>query len=317
MVGKVTPNDMLSASRLPAICGMSKYQSPNDELKNSIDAINGIAPPDISNESMEWGNKLEPTILTEAAYRLGCSQLDIEHDKPYFHEKWPLSCSLDGTATGPATEVFTDPEKGIYVVGKPSITLMGTGVLEAKLTSMEPEDTPPLYRGPIQLQAQMSIIKASWGALCTLYRGTELRIFLFEPHQETLELIEQKSKEFQDKLDRYKNTGVIDFYDAINPKDAAKTYSGSIDEPVKLDDYCAELAKLIAQNKEKIKKMTEEIQTAETEIMNIMKAHTVAIAGDYQIKWPMRNYGETPAKIVPAKKAYSIRQSTLTIKGLK
>ena len=186
MVGKVTPNDMLSASRLPAVCGMSKYQSPNDELKNSIDAINGIAPADISNESMDWGNKLEPTILTEAAYRLGCSQLDIEHDKPYFHEKWPLSCSLDGTATGPAAEVFTDPEKGIYVVGKPSITLMGTGVLEAKLTAMEPEDIPPLYRGPLQLQAQMSIMKATWGALCVLYQGTELRIFLFEPHLETL-----------------------------------------------------------------------------------------------------------------------------------
>ena len=317
MVGKVTPNDMLSASRLPAVCGMSKYQSPNDELKNSIDAINGIAPADISNESMDWGNKLEPTILTEAAYRLGCSQLDIEHDKPYFHEKWPLSCSLDGTATGPATEVFTDPEKGIYVVGKPSITLMGTGVLEAKLTAMEPEDTPPLFRGPIQLQAQMSIIKATWGALCTLYRGTELRIFLFEPHPETLELIEQKSKEFQDKLDRYRNTGVIDFYDAINPKDAAKTYSGSIDEPVKLDDYGSELAKLILENKQKISKLEEENQLAQTELMNIMKNHTIAIAGEYQISWPQRSYKAQPAKIVPAKEAYTIRQSTLTIKGLK
>jgi predicted phage-related endonuclease len=317
MVGKVTPNDMLSASRLPAICGMSRYQTPNDELRISIDAINGIPPTDNTNESMEWGNKLEPPILTEAAYRLGCSQLDINHEKPYFHEKWPLCCSLDGTATGPATEVFTDPDKGIYVVGQPSITLMGTGVLEAKLTKMEPEDTPALYRGPIQLQAQMSIMKANWGAVCVLYQGTELRIFLFAPHQETLELIEQKSKEFQDKLDRYRNTGVIDFYDVVNPKDAAKTYSGSIDEPVKLDDYCAELAKLISDNKEKIKKMTEENQAAETEIMNIMKTHTLAIAGEYQISWPQRNYKATPAKITPAKEAYSIRQSTLTIKGLK
>ena len=41
MVGKVTPNDMLSASRLPAVCGMSVYRSPNDELLASIAAING------------------------------------------------------------------------------------------------------------------------------------------------------------------------------------------------------------------------------------------------------------------------------------
>ncbi len=55
MVGKVTPNDMLSASRLPAVCGMSQYRSPNDELLASIAAINGDELPNISNESMDWG----------------------------------------------------------------------------------------------------------------------------------------------------------------------------------------------------------------------------------------------------------------------
>jgi len=318
MVGKVTPNDMLSASRLPAVCGMSKYRSPNDELQASIDAINGKAPEDISNESMDWGNKLEPTILMESANRLGCVQLDIEHDKPYFHDKWPLSCSLDGTATGVMQEITTDPEKGVYVVGQQSIVLEGTGILEAKLTSMEPEDMPPLYRGPIQLQAQMSIFKAKWGALCTLYRGTELRIFLFAPHQETLELIERVSKEFQDKLDRYKNTGVCDFYEPISTKDATKTYPhGSIDEPVKLDDYGSELTKLLIENKQKISKLEEENQKIQTEIMSLMRSHVYAIAGNYQISWPERSYKAQPAKIVPAKEAYTIRQSTLTIKELR
>lgn len=318
MVGKVTPNDMLSASRLPAICGMSKYRSPNDELMSSIDAINGKAPKDESNEAMDWGNKLEPTILMEAANRLGCVQLDIEHDKPYFHDKWPLSCSLDGTATGVMQEITTDIDRGIYVVGQPSIILEGTGILEAKLTSMDPEDIPPLYRGPIQLQAQMSIFKAKWGALCTLYQGTELRIFLFAPHPETLELIERVSKEFQDKLDRYKNTGEIDFYAPISTKDATKTYpNGSINEPVKLDDYGAELTNLLMENKQKISKLEEENQKIQVEIMSIMRSHTVAIAGNYQISWPMRNYKAKPAIITPAKEAYTARQSTLTIKELR
>lgn len=46
MVGKVTPDTMLSASRLPAVMGYSKYRSPNDELLATIDALNGIEPPE-------------------------------------------------------------------------------------------------------------------------------------------------------------------------------------------------------------------------------------------------------------------------------
>ena len=318
MVGKVTPNDMLSASRIPAVCGMSKYRSPNDELLSSIDFLKGLNPPDIGNEAMAWGNRLEPTILMEAANRLGCSQLEIEHPTPYFHDKWPLCCSLDGTATGNMEEVFTDPEKGIYVVGSDSIVLSGTGIIEAKLTSMPAEDVLPLYRGPIQLQAQMAIYKATWGAIATLYQGTELRIFLFKQHPATLELIEKTCKEFQDKLDRWKETGEVDYYPPINPKDAARTFSaGSDDEPVKLDNYVEELTKLLLENKAKITKAEEENSKIQTEIMGIMRNHTHGIAGQYQISWPTRSYKAKPATITPAKEAYTIRQSTLTIKELK
>jgi hypothetical protein len=318
MVGKVTPNDMLSASRLPAVCGMSQYRSPNDELLSSIDAINGKAPPDISNESMDWGNKMEPTILLEAANRLDCMQLEIEHEKAYFHDKWPLSCSLDGTCYGKGQTVTSDPDKGIFVVGQNSITLDGLGVLEAKLTSMPAEDVLPLYRGPIQLQAQMSIMKASWGAVCTLYQGTQLRIFLFEPHLPTLRLIQETSKEFQDKLDRYKNTSEIDYYPPSNPKDAARTWSsGSDDEPLVLDTYAEELTKLFIQNKIKITNAEEENSKIQTEIMGMLKNRTHGIAGQYQIAWPVRHYKAKLATIVAAKEAYTVRQSTLTIKGIK
>lgn len=318
MVGKVTPNDMLSASRLPAVCGMSQYRSPNDELLASIDAINGIAPPDISNESMDWGNKMEPTILLEAANRLDCKDLEIDYDKAFFHDKWPLSCSLDGTCYGKGQEIVSDPDKGIYVVSGGSIKLDGMGVLEAKLTSMPAEDVLPLYRGPIQLQAQMAIMKASWGAVATLYQGTQLRIFLFEKHLPTLRLIEETSKTFQAKLDRYRNTGEIDYYPPVNPKDAARTWSsGSDDEPVKLDTYAEELTKLLLENKQKIAKAEEENSKIQTELMGMLREHTYGLAGEYQISWPVRNYKAKPATITPAKEAYSVRQSTLTIKAIK
>ena len=317
MVGKVTPNDMLSASRLPAVCGMSVYRSPNDELLSSIDSINGISPPDISNEAMGWGNKMEPTILLEAANRLNCKDLEIDYHTPFFHDKWPLSCSLDGTAYGKGQVIVSDPDNGIYVVGKDSITLDGMGVLEAKLTSMPAEDVLPLYRGPIQLQAQMSIMKAGWGAVCTLYQGTQLRIFLFEAHLPTLRLIQETSKTFQEKIDRYRNTGEIDYYPPINPKDAARTWaSGSDDEPVVLDSYAEELTKLLLENKQKITKAEEENSKIQTEIMGMLKNNTAGIAGEYRISWPTRTYKAQVAKITPAKEAYTIRQSTLSIKEL-
>ena len=318
MVGKLTPNTMLSASRLPAIMGMSKYRSANDELIMSIDAIQGKQPPDISNEAMNWGNKLEPTILMEAANRLGCSQLDYNHEEAYFHDDWPISCSLDGTATGNGEELVSDPERGIFVVGQESIRLEGTGVLEAKLTAMDAEDMPPLWRGPLQLQAQMAIYKAQWGAIATLYKGTELRIFVFALHKDTLDTIEKVSKDFQDRLDRFKNTGEIDYYPVQNPKDAARTYSNADDEePVQLDDYAEELIKLIQENKAKAAKMEAENEQAQTQLMEILKNHKYGIAGKYQVSWPTRSYKAQPAKISPAKEAYTVRQSTLTIKELK
>ena len=79
MVGKVTPDTMLSASRLPAVMGHSKYRSPNDELRATIDAINGIETPFNQNEAMNWGNNFEAAILVEAANRLNVSNLETNH----------------------------------------------------------------------------------------------------------------------------------------------------------------------------------------------------------------------------------------------
>jgi len=38
--------------------------------------------------------------------------------------------------------------------------------------------------------------------------------------------------------------------------------------------------------------------------------------GRFEIRWPMRSYKAQPEKIVPAKEAYTIRQTTLAIKEI-
>jgi hypothetical protein len=58
----------------------------------------------------------------------------------------------------------------------------------------------------------------------------------------------------------------------------------------------------------------EEISEAEAELKNMMQTNGMAIAGQYQIKWGMRAYKAQPEKVVPAKDAYVVRQSTLTVK---
>lgn len=316
MVSKVTPDTMLSASRLPAVMGLSKYQTPNDELLFSINALKGAPRPDIENEAMRWGNAMEGMILAEAARRLELSDLVTEHPEAKFHEALPLCCSLDGTGVGHGQVITTDPENGIYVVGQDSIVLEGMGVIEAKLTSNRPDDSPPLWRGPVQLQAQMDIVKAKWGAVATLYQGTELRIFLFAPHEDTLDEIDRVVTVFQQKLDFWKETGGVDYYPPQDPKDADRIWPKAAEElePLPLGHQVEVWAKQIIDNKNEIADLQGQNEILETQIKELMKDNGLAIAGNYLIKWGMRSFKAQPQKIVPAKEAYLIRQSTLTIK---
>lgn len=314
MAGKKTPDTMLSCSRLPALMGLSKYSTPNDELEVSIAAIKGEQRENKQNESMAWGDRLEAVILREAAERLQLVDLVTEHDQAHFHAELPLCCSLDGTADGRGQVIRTDPDAGIFVIGQDSIHLDGVGVLEAKLTAVQAEDTPALHRGPVQLQGQMDIMKAKWGAVCVLYRGTELRIFLFAPHQQTVDTIAQVTTAFQAKLDRFKATGEVDYYPPANSDDADRMFPVAEDIVVQLDTEAEYLAAKIIDAKERASKAEKDRAEAETELKTMLGNAGRGIAGKYEIKWPMRSFKAQPQKIVPAKDAYTIRQSTLSVK---
>ena len=315
MAGKLTDDKAMSASRLPGLMGFSKYSTPNDELQFSINAIDGKERPDIGNEAMGWGNTLEPVILIEAAKRLGLTEFDTQIGQAYTHNAVALSCSLDGIGFGLGQEVFTDPDKGIYVVGQDSIVLNGPGVLEAKLTKMMPEDVPHLARGPIQLQGQMLITGHKWGAVCVLYQGIELRVFLFAPHHETQKEIIKAVLAFEHKLQTYRDSGAIDWYPPETSKEMDRIYpTAATKEEVELDSTGAELAQVIVNNKTAIRMAEAGIDEAEKKIKEALGQAERGRAGQYVISWPMRNYKAAPERLVPAKEAYSIRQSTLTIK---
>jgi predicted phage-related endonuclease len=315
MSGKLTPDYMMSASRLPALLGLSRYQTPNDELQYSINASKGLPREDKQNEAMAWGDRLEQMILLETAKRLELLELSTEFDSAFFHKTLPLACSLDGWAHGRGQKIRTDMDAGIIVVGQDEIMLDGYGVLEAKLTAVSPEEMPALYRGPVQLQAQMDIMQARWGAVAVLYQGTVLRIFLFEPHKQTLETIKAAVLEFQNKIEKYKATGEIDYYPPANSKDADRMYPAADEAAVvNLPGRAEQLADQILAANAAIKEAEGKRSEAETELKAMLGQASKGTVGRFEIRWPMRSYKAQPEKVVPAKDAYSIRQSTLSIK---
>jgi len=318
MVGKVTPNTMLSASRIPALLGHSKYETPNGVLTSVINALQDAPEHFETNEAMHWGNLLEVPLLLEASARLGLSHLKLDHPKPYFHPDAPIACSLDGSGDGNGLVVTNNPDAGVYVIGQDSITLDGFGVLEGKLTSSYPEDCPAMSRGPLQLQAQMDIYGAKWGAVCVLYQGIELRIFLFAPHEETQALIRAKAREFETKLTHWTETGEVEWYDPATPAEYGTKWPGDANlDSVDLGEWGATLAERIVKAKEQIKVLEKTISDDEAELKEMLGNATKAHAEEFRISWPIRTYQAQPEKVVPAKPAHSMRQSNVTIKGPK
>ena len=314
MAGKLTDDREMSASRLPGLMGFSRYSTPNDELQFSINAIDGKERPDIGNEAMGWGNTLEPVILQQAAQRLGIEEFNVNITEPYKHRAFALQCSLDGIGHGIGQEITSDPEKGIFVVGQDSIVLDGPGVLEAKLTKTMPEETPHLARGPIQLQGQMLVTGHKWGAVCVLYQGIELRVFLFAPHRETQAAIIKAVQDFETRLDTYRETGAIEWYPPASSKELDRIFPNAIKDEVELPPNVADLAKAIMANKAAIRAAEAGIEEAEKTIKEQLGQAEKGRAGDFVISWPMRNYKAQSERLVPAKEAYSVRQSTLSIK---
>jgi predicted phage-related endonuclease len=316
MAGKLTDDKEMSASRLPGLMGFSKYSTPNDELQFSINAIDGKERPDIGNEAMGWGNTLEPVILVESAKRLGLTDFDTQIGQAYTHRSFALSCSLDGIGYGLGQEITTNPDKGIFVVGQDSIVLNGPGVLEAKLTKTMPEDVPHLARGPIQLQGQMLVTGHKWGAVCVLYQGIELRVFLFAPHYDTQKEIIKAVLAFEHKLQTYRESGAIDWYPPETSKELDRIYPmAATKEEVELDGV-ADYAQAIVNNKAAIRAAEAGIEEAEKKIKEALGQAERGRAGQYLISWPMRNYKAQAERLIPAKEPYSVRQSTLTIKEL-
>jgi predicted phage-related endonuclease len=188
--------------------------------------------------------------------------------------------------------------------------------LEAKLTKSFPEDTPDLARGPIQLQGQLLVTGHQWGAVCVLYSGMTLRVFLFAVHYETQKAIAKAVLEFDSKLSAYKSRGERDFYPPTSSFDLNAMFPVAQTKEIELSSEAVELAKTILDKKLVINACESSIDEAEMKIKQMLGEADSGRSGEVLITWKMRHYKESPEKLSPARKAYSVRQSNLSIKGL-
>jgi predicted phage-related endonuclease len=315
---KLTSDTMLSCSQLPAIMGHSKWASANDTLSFCMKSIQGEDARTPAGEAADWGNALEESIIKEMVKRLGLEHYTMP-EEAFNHPELPLAASADAIAITPldGLVIKNDPSKGIYVVGADEIILTGSGVLESKLTRMGPEDTLPLYRGPIQVQGVMMCTGLRWAAIGCLYSGVELRIYLFSPHTATMDAIHAAAIDFESRLENFRQTGEPAWYPPQDSKDADRVWPNAKDEDIDLGDEIEGVASAIVGLKHQIKDMEEQISEKEVKLKTMMQEFSSAKCGKWSIKWPMRHFKAQPEKVTPAKEAYSIRQSTLTIKEAK
>ena len=319
MVGKKTPNDIITASRLPALFNASPWDTQNDLLASVLADIEGKPDPKPfnGNEATSWGDTLEPIILLTASERLGLDDLKLDHDA-IFHDKIPFAASLDGTAdAGVGGWVDTDYDKGI-ICPNGKVFVSGSGVMESKATSAKPEEAPAPHRGPLQLQGQLMVTKYTWGAVCVLYGGVELRIFLYQADAAVQSKIIDAVEDFERrKFD-------IEWYPVLSSSDGNTAYPRVDDgaEPLELPATEAEWLAQLVNAKDAKRAAEADIDEAEAALKEFLGSHGEAtgIVGNtkYSVRWPMRNFKAQPPKpATTGKPARVVRQNTLTVKEVR
>lgn len=314
MVGKITPNDKVSASQMPSLFNCSPYTTPNGLLRSIRNFRNGIEDDYQAGEAAEWGNTFEPHILLKAAERLRVRDLKTMHTEPFFADGLDLAASLDASAY--ADNILIKSDVAVFPQGMDEMILDGPGVIEAKLTSYAPEMFPPPWRGPLQLQAQLLCTGWTWGCVATLYRGIDLRLAVYHRDLEIMNAIKFKLQDFYKRLDDGDTFPLEGATDGVIAYPKAEPDAPEVMIP--RSGLHADALKQLVDATERKKMAEAEIDEAQAILMNLMGMHETAHGlidnTRYRLKWGMRKYKATPEKITPAKPERTVRQSTISFK---
>lgn len=331
-MAKLSPDNHLSGSVLPAWLGFSPYQSAYDVLERARAFDNNEPRAELDSLPADIGSAVEGIVLERGLRMLGMD----DPTRLYHHteggevvaKKHPdmeLYYSDDGLFhMEQPQKIYTNESAGITVMNNDGeVMLKGTIVLEAKFTSVpkKPND-PPLYRGPIQLQAGMMCHNADFGILFTCYMGRTIEVHIFERHKETVQLITQAVADFE----KHRAEGT--WPEPTNIEQLSYKYSNPDPEPeIELDP---DLARVVDQYQDGVKamKVAEQMKAdASQELMAALGNHKIgriisSTGKEYRVTWPWRTTKAKPPtlcphcqeQLEPAKPETTNRQKTISVK---
>ena len=327
-MAKLSPDNHLSGSVVPAWLGHSPYQTAYDVLEKARNAVAGIEPAPLDSLQADIGTAIEPVILRRGLEMLGLdpeAMTNYEQDGQLAAKKHPdmeLYYSDDGLFHMKQPMKITG-DADVHVMGSEEMLIEGTIVLEAKYTTAnEKPSDPPLFRGPLQLQAGMMCHDAKYGILFTCYAGRKIVAHVFERHQATVDKITAAVREFEQHMaDRtWPEPQTVD--------ELVSYYSEPAEDPIDLDDDLIESVLSIDDANQAIKQQQEMKDVHGQRLMAAMGNHTKAAVTDsrtglsYNVTWPFRKTKAKPAECCPAcnhelKAAVpesEARQKTVTVK---
>ena len=333
-MAKLSPDEHLSGSVLPAYMGFSPYQNAYDVLDRARDAIEGKPRPELDSLPADVGTVIEPIILRRGLEALGinpewmCHYTENGEEAAKKHDDIQLYYSDDGILylDKPIT-IRADHSKNIEIMNNDGeMRLDGKVILEAKFTSVpRKHDDPPLYRGPIQLQAGMMCHNADYGILFTCYQGRDIHIHVFGVHQSTQQMILEAVLDFESHI------AAGTYPDPVDTEQMARKYSMPAEEDADID-LDADLVQAVDTYQQAVataKHADKEKHDASLALMAALgenkkgKIHTTS-GRTIQVAWPWRTTKAKPAQccpecgheLIPAKEESTSRQKTITIKEL-
>jgi hypothetical protein len=153
-----------------------------------------------------------------------------------------------------------------------------------------------------------------------LYRGNELRCFLYAPDPVMVAKIEADAIEFEARVETFRQEGVVDWYPAFSPNDAATMYARSEPEQViDLDEAMSERVLELIDAQRAHKAVTELISKLQGEIMDTMGNHENAVAYEDGRAIATVKWGMTSARNYKARAAYrteSSRAKSISVKEI-
>jgi predicted phage-related endonuclease len=149
--------------------------------------------------------------------------------------------------------------------------------------------------------------------VCVLYKGTTLRLFVYQRDDETLSQIHDAIMDFQRRIDKYLTNDEIEWYDMQSSDEASRVFDDAEKTTIDLPDV-EPLAEQILTLREEITDKENQIDALQIRIMDEMRDNQYAHSGRYKISWPLINYKAQPEKYTPPRPARTVRQSKLRIR---